>query len=355
MNRCIKSFISLTMVILMLCLCGVGSFASDAVFEGSGTKDDPYLIETAVQFADFINSITAGESYSDVYFKQTADLDFAGVTYIVNELVPFDGIYDGAGYVFRNLNITKNFGNDPYAEGNEYLAPFGFVSGTIMNLGIEDSSVVDAYVGGGFLRKAKDGAIIINCYSTANIEGSTRGTGFSDYINSNDVIVANCYYGGTASGNALVGSAYNGDGATLTMCYYLDGCAAGESPIGEYEAVSDINSADFATTLNSNRVAAAELCGIEAEALIEWTIGDKNTSFVHPAAVEAIVEEHVAEESVIDEPIVEAPVIIEAEEVVVAQEVTSYAPQTADIIFMGSVIVASSFGALKVFKKRNNR
>ena len=270
-------------------LLTVGSLAvSAAEFKGSGTKEDPYLIETAADFAEMIQSVTDGEStYTDQYFLQTADLDFTGVSYIVNEMNPFDGIYNGQGYILKNLTVNAEFGNDPYAEGNEYLAPFGQITGVLMNVGIEATTVEDAYVAGGLARSAKGDAVIINCYSMSNVIGSTRGTGLVDYVNSHDVFIVNCWQGGVVSGNALVGSAWNGEQAVLLMCYYLDGMSMGAGPLGTSEAVADVNAADFVEKLNANRAEAAELCGVDAADLVEWTVGEANATFVEPAAAPA--------------------------------------------------------------------
>lgn len=352
MKKFARNLLTLTLSVGML---AAGSLVvSAAEFKGSGTKDDPYLIETAEDFAEMIQSVTDGEStYTDQYFLQTADLDFTGVTYIVNELNPFDGLYNGQGYIIKNLNITKEYGNDPYEEGNEYLAPFGFVSGTLINVGIEASSVNDTYVGGGLVRKAKDGTIIVNCYTTADITGSTRGTGLVDYINSNDVIIVNCWYGGIASGNALVGSAWNAEGSTLTMCYYLDGQSTGSAPIGTYEAIADTKAVDFIEMLNANRTEAAALCGIDAAELVEWAAGENNATFVKPAVEEPEPETEAPETEV---PTVEKPETIAAEPVeaveTAPEKPAESAPQTADFSMIGAALVLMSSASLAVIRKR---
>ena len=220
-------------------------------------------------------------------------------------------------------------------------------------MGIEASSVNDTYIGSGLVRKAKDGAIIVNCYTTADITGSTRGTGLVDYINSNDVIIVNCWYGGIASGNALVGSAWNGEGSTLTMCYYLDGQSTGSAPIGTYEAIADTNAVDFIEMLNANRTEAAALCGIDAAELVEWAAGENNATFVKPAVEKPEPETEAPETEV---PTVEKPETIAAEPVeaveTAPEKPAESAPQTADFSMIGAALVLMSSASLAVIRKR---
>ena len=77
-----------------------------STISGSGTDTDPYLISTPDEFICFIESIAAGETYKNKYFLQTADLDFSETVYYIvdSEQLHFDGIYNGNGYVMRNIS-----------------------------------------------------------------------------------------------------------------------------------------------------------------------------------------------------------------------------------------------------------
>lgn len=44
--------------------------------KGSGTKSDPYLVETREDFISFADSVNGGNSHEGEYFLQTADIDF---------------------------------------------------------------------------------------------------------------------------------------------------------------------------------------------------------------------------------------------------------------------------------------
>ena len=73
----------------------------NGTMQGSGTRDNPYLIEDKEDFF----SITGGTSSQYKYYKQVADIDFSGETrsmYIVGYL-----IYDGGHYKILNWKIVS--------------------------------------------------------------------------------------------------------------------------------------------------------------------------------------------------------------------------------------------------------
>lgn len=119
--------------------------AKGALWQGNGTEKDPYIIADAEDFAALAASVAAGNSYSGVYFVQTADIDFGG------EILPqvgfwggiysnedgewfeseknraFEGVFDGDGYSIKNAVL--------YAQDN-YYGIFGYIgkSGTVKNI-----------------------------------------------------------------------------------------------------------------------------------------------------------------------------------------------------------------------------
>lgn len=113
--------------------------------KGSGTKSDPYLVETREDFISFADSVNGGNSHEGEYFLQTADIDFRS-----REISPvgaydsgmyFYGTYDGGGHAMYNLVIDE--GRDGYA------GLFGTLGGTVRNLGIE-SGKITGYCAGSF-------------------------------------------------------------------------------------------------------------------------------------------------------------------------------------------------------------
>ncbi len=152
---------------------------------GSGTEDDPYLIVNKEQ----LNNV---RNYLSSHFKLLFDIEFnytdfaeggdfynegAGFEPIGKKSDPFTGSFDGNYHTIKNLYI-----NASSSSNNLYVGLFGYISGTIKNLGMIDidflgaaSSSKSVYIGGitgGALKST-----ITNCYSTGRILGSAEGYG----------------------------------------------------------------------------------------------------------------------------------------------------------------------------------
>ena len=120
--------------------------ASEA-FEGSGTEEDPYLIDSAAKLKYLSDQVNAGSSnnYSGKYFKQTINIDLNdnAWTPIGNSSKSFSGVYDGDGYYVSGLSISN-----PTAG---YQGLFGKVYGAsathalIKNLVVKGSVSAGAY------------------------------------------------------------------------------------------------------------------------------------------------------------------------------------------------------------------
>ncbi len=124
--------------------------------KGSGTEDDPYLIETEanlVYLRDSVNNGNAANStnlgeYSGTYFKQTADLDLndmvwtpIGVYASSNAARAFSGHYDGGGHAISGLNV-----NMAAVSANQGAGLFGYVKGNAENRVSIEGVVVDGSV-----------------------------------------------------------------------------------------------------------------------------------------------------------------------------------------------------------------
>jgi hypothetical protein len=76
---------------------------------GDGSSEAPFLVQTVenLEYLRDSGPCTTG----DFAFLQTADLDFAGTTWTNGigsiTVSPFDGTYDGGGYVIANLVISS--------------------------------------------------------------------------------------------------------------------------------------------------------------------------------------------------------------------------------------------------------
>ena len=128
----------LLMATALLFACTADLFAQLS-WEGTGTEDNPYLIESADHFRA-IN--TKG---LDNYYKQTADIDLGTITadntthaYVIGS---FTGNYDGNGKsITYQISIKVN---DTDENTNEYIGLFGTLSGSavVKNLTIKGSNI----------------------------------------------------------------------------------------------------------------------------------------------------------------------------------------------------------------------
>ena len=135
---------------------------------GSGTEEDPYQINTATDLAYLASSVNAGESYEGKYFILNVDINLNSNSWtpIGTKTAPFAGVFDGNGKEIRQLSVTLD---------TAYAGLFGYVSGTVKNLGVVSgtvapkSTVASTYVGSlvGYLTGTID-----NCYSMASVSVS---------------------------------------------------------------------------------------------------------------------------------------------------------------------------------------
>jgi hypothetical protein len=175
---------------------------------GLGTVNDPFLIATASEYL----AIASDTSSAKKNYKQTADLDFTGITN--RSAINLYGSYDGNGFKFKN-----------FVPGNS--STFGFVLyGTIKNLEIDESCAL-TYNGssiiGIFSNSAQTGSKFINCINRASIsQVGTTSTAKSSGIcsgtsSSSAVEVMGCVNYGNLSGHTTSGICVTGD-ANIIGC-----------------------------------------------------------------------------------------------------------------------------------------
>jgi len=143
-------------------------------------------------------------------YHLTNDIDLSGTNWVPigdnstnSDNSRFTGIFDGQGYIIRNLRIT----GDQY----EYVGLFGFIStgAIIKNVGLAGTHIdVDGtsntIFAGGICGRSYQGTII-NCYNTGNVSAFARHgssysagiCGFASFTN-----ISNCYNTGSVYASA---------------------------------------------------------------------------------------------------------------------------------------------------------
>lgn len=172
--------------------------------QGSGTEDDPYLIENAQHLAYLAYRVNNGldgtsSSNNDLYYKVVADIDLYGSedfqwTPIGISNHAFGGHFDGGNHTIYGL----------YVSGQANAGLFGYVGcaqaykyATIKNTKVRGSHISGSRAGGivGYTWDCK----INNCINDCNITSSTFSGGIVGYVNGNDVSITNCSNTGNVS------------------------------------------------------------------------------------------------------------------------------------------------------------
>lgn len=156
-------------------------------FEGKGTYEEPYLIQSADDLIAFSDAVNGGNYFEDVYFRQTVDIDLAELDNFVpigtfDSEYMFRGIYDGGGHRIYNIHI------DAMYLDSKFVGLFGKLGGIVMNLGIESGTMHGEYVGSIAAADSSNAAMIINCYNRADLYGIVRCGGIADNFSSGRIL-----------------------------------------------------------------------------------------------------------------------------------------------------------------------
>ena len=112
---------------------------------GTGTADDPYLIETKYQLDNVRKNLSANYKligniiFDSEDFTENGDFynDGCGWQPIGQKNEPFNGIFDGNGYFVQNLHINAV----TLDRGNTYAGLFGMVYGSIKRVGVINANI----------------------------------------------------------------------------------------------------------------------------------------------------------------------------------------------------------------------
>lgn len=230
----------------------ISSSADGSVtYRGSGTADDPILIESATQLLSIQTGTkkvtTNGISETiQLYYKQTCDIDLSGnnTDPICTGSKKFSGYYDGNGY--KITNITQNKVPD---SGYIYMGLFGSIeNASIINVTIENYSANMSYVsknfGWGAIAGYSKQSNIENCHVTGIIS-----------INSPINAVYYGYAGmliGESQGSSIRRCSASGEiNMVFSKCYV--GGIAGTTNIGTKDTIKNCLSTVKITTHSTGR------------------------------------------------------------------------------------------------------
>lgn len=188
-------------------------------FNGAGTSESPYLIETAAQLAGVVTlgkTATTGK-----YYRMTKDMDFSASSWFIStgdgETNVFNGTFDGNGHIVTGINISTDVGGwatgcglFPAISNETHIKNVGIKNMNIDRWGWASSNgaifgfaeLTNAYdsVDGDYSTKyptieycfADETAIKIKATYTGGIGGTVCGGGF--------LRISNCFFTGNTTG-----------------------------------------------------------------------------------------------------------------------------------------------------------
>lgn len=206
--------------VLYTCVCGLtmenawdGVSVSESL-AGSGTAEDPYLIQSGADLAYLDQHATAIENFKGVYFKMTRSIDLNGHSVKIGEYPGwggrkiFFGIFDGNNCSIINLNMT---------ESGMGGGLFAVVSGTVKNLNVYGKVNGDDKMVGGIVGWLYNGTLE-NC--TGYVEVISTGAGETGALvgTSENGKIINCVNYGSVIGVDSVGGIAGKASGTIENC-----------------------------------------------------------------------------------------------------------------------------------------
>ena len=196
-------------------------------WEGNGTANAPYVIDTPEELNTLAMMVNGGEYFIDTYFELGADIayeytsDWDDTTSEENNFTAigggsnncvFMGVFDGKGYTISGIRINKN---------EQCQGLFGMTLGAVIkNIVLTDTRIIsnNSNIGGivGLNQGTVENCLLINVLVRGN-------TNYNVIVGNNNDTVTNCYYrncdgNGYKLSNAFTISA--GEDVTVTVNSY---------------------------------------------------------------------------------------------------------------------------------------
>lgn len=206
-------------IALNICVFSIAAITPVSWKKGKGTQDKPYLIESAEHFYYLSEQVQKGESYENIYFLMTNDIDLQGNAQnqwipIGNNLSPFKGHFNGNQFEIKNLYIDNS--------SSDYVGLFGYIHlGTVKRLGIAAQNYLSGKDNVGGIVGYQMGGEISDCFNKSKIKGNNNVGGIVGYQYS--TTINSCYNMGEIAGNWYIGGIVGmGYGKTVIInCYNM--------------------------------------------------------------------------------------------------------------------------------------
>ena len=190
---------------------------------GTGTKEDPYLISSEEDW----KKASATSTTSDTYFKLTKDLDFSNKKFYMlgSKNNEFKGTLDGNGKKISNLSI-----NVPKVSSFDYVGIIG-KGGSAYGINLNNIKVTGCnYVGALF---GNTRGTVRDIYgSNLNISGNNYIGGIGGDINTNSPRPSSIIVSAKVEGNSYVGITTGSSYYGIGQIAIIGGSATGNSYVG---------------------------------------------------------------------------------------------------------------------------
>ncbi|MBR4720387.1 MAG: alkaline phosphatase [Clostridia bacterium] len=248
----------------------------NTISEPDGTRARPYLIESAEDFKALSDAMIGGEDYTGIYFRQTKDIDLSGLEDYtgVGSSETFAGFYDAAGHTI-NIDITS--------DTDQCLFPY--VTGTIINLGVT-GSVKNTGTAGGICLEVQEGGKIVNCWSSAYVEGDNPG----GIASTNYGSIASCFFCGRLNATSGKASdiAVKTENSVDRNNYYI-GTEYVQSSHNSEVTTAQLKD-EVTSGLNIGISTMSKATGLPASSLLKWYYVDGTLSFNQGSTQESRME-----------------------------------------------------------------
>lgn len=188
------------------------------LWSGSGTKNDPFIIDNTEKLDQLAARVNNGETYAGAYFKVTADISYsytsdwndAASTENNFEIIgvygkEFSGNFDGGGHTISGIRY--------YKPSNYFVGLFGnLVSATIKNLTLADTRIT-AENRSGCIAGCTSSGFIENCHVLADVclHDKSNNSDHGGIVGFNQSTVSGCTSAATLSiDNNKTGNPYGG-------------------------------------------------------------------------------------------------------------------------------------------------
>jgi len=262
---------------------------------GSGTADDPYIINSVVTMDMLAQKVNASSDshFDGIYFTMTKDIEYDGTE---NNYTPvglgssittyFGGVFDGQGHSISGINITSDASRQ---------ALFGVVNGgtvkgvtlkssTINGQGDGHSGIVGYLNGGGLVDDCHVATTV--CLTGRNYVGGIVGSNMNGSI-------SHCSSGATVNGNMNIGGIVGGNGFEngTNNCILQDNIYYGTSITGSGNnkgAIAGNNNSGSNNTYTyaRNYYTASNLKGVKSE---DITADDGAVPALHDDADNSVI------------------------------------------------------------------